>query len=268
MSNHFSSYSSFPYGPPPYGTPPSSNVPRTDEWTAQQSLFMGSSRQDFSRQVSFSPQDQYRSASPSPPISNYSTQLTDTSSPFSGRIMYPSSSYQQGNPGFYYDPFQFPHSTASRTTGYPVRNMQTTPTHQVPASSGPVHMCTPLPPVPDPVLHTTDPTSSFAPPDHGSAGHSPPHLPTDTSTDQATILNLNFDTLGHDDPGSFPSRPTTVPQVASCYPLLETKQPVVIKEAKKLSIPYYDPSKLSWSSFALKLHAALIECNLAYLLQE
>jgi hypothetical protein len=99
-------------------------------------------------------------------------------------------------------------------------------------------------------------------------GHSPPHLPTDTSTDQATILNLNFDAPGYDDPGSFPSRPTTVPQAASCYPLLENKQPVVIKEAKKLSIPYYDPAKLSWSSFALKLHAALIECDLAYLLRE
>jgi hypothetical protein len=137
MSNHFSSHSSIPYGLPHYGTPPSSNVPRTDEWTAQQSLFMGSSRQDFSRQGSFSPQDQYRSASPSPHISNYSTQLTDTSSPYSGRVMYHSSSYQQGNPGFYYAILfrvSSLHGVPDNRIPYPVCNMQATP-HIAPDAS-------------------------------------------------------------------------------------------------------------------------------------
>jgi len=44
--------------------------------------------------------------------------------------------------------------------------------------------------------------------------------------------------------------------------------PVIIKEAKKLTIPHFDPSKMTWSSFTTKLHATLIECNTAYLLKE
>jgi hypothetical protein len=42
----------------------------------------------------------------------------------------------------------------------------------------------------------------------------------------------------------------------------------VIKEAKKLSLPYFDPMKMIWTSFSLKLHASLIKCDLAYLLCE
>jgi len=44
--------------------------------------------------------------------------------------------------------------------------------------------------------------------------------------------------------------------------------PVMIKEEKKLTIPQFDPAKLSWSSFAMKLHASLIGCDLRYLLRE
>jgi hypothetical protein len=42
----------------------------------------------------------------------------------------------------------------------------------------------------------------------------------------------------------------------------------LVKEAKKLSLPYFNPTKLTWTSFAMKLHASLIKCSLAYLLQE
>lgn len=47
-----------------------------------------------------------------------------------------------------------------------------------------------------------------------------------------------------------------------------TTSPIIIQEAKKLTIPHLDPEKMSWSSFAMKLHASLIECDMAYLLKE
>jgi hypothetical protein len=33
----------------------------------------------------------------------------------------------------------------------------------------------------------------------------------------------------------------------------------LVNEPKKLSIPPFDPSKMSWNNFAMKLHAALID---------
>ncbi len=35
-----------------------------------------------------------------------------------------------------------------------------------------------------------------------------------------------------------------------------------------MAIPSFDPSKMSWNTFAMKLHATLIECDMAYLLRE
>jgi hypothetical protein len=35
-----------------------------------------------------------------------------------------------------------------------------------------------------------------------------------------------------------------------------------------LAIPSFDPSKMTWNTFAMKLHATLIECDMAYLLCE
>jgi hypothetical protein len=64
---------------------------------------------------------------------------------------------------------------------------------------------------------------------------------------------------------SFHLHPT---QDIGCPVLQPSTSPVVIKEAKKLMIPHFNPGKMSWSSFAMKLHASLIECDMAYLLQE
>jgi len=41
-----------------------------------------------------------------------------------------------------------------------------------------------------------------------------------------------------------------------------------VKEQKKLALPNFDPSKTSWHNFSMKLHAALIEHNMDYLLSE
>jgi hypothetical protein len=41
-----------------------------------------------------------------------------------------------------------------------------------------------------------------------------------------------------------------------------------VKEQKKLALPNFYPSKMSWQNFSMKLHAALIEKNMDYLLAE
>ncbi len=104
---------SHPFGQMHPGSYNPSEVPPSSDWGAQQSLFMGSNGHDFSRPVSASPQDCIRSFHSSPPTP-FQSQSSDTTSPYTGRIMYPSSNYQMGNPGFYYDSFQYPNCTASQ----------------------------------------------------------------------------------------------------------------------------------------------------------
>jgi len=41
-----------------------------------------------------------------------------------------------------------------------------------------------------------------------------------------------------------------------------------VKEQNKLALPNFYPSKMSWQNFSMKLHAALIEKNMDYLLAE
>jgi hypothetical protein len=41
-----------------------------------------------------------------------------------------------------------------------------------------------------------------------------------------------------------------------------------VKEQKKLALPYFDLSKMSWQNISMKLHAAFIEKNMDYLLAE
>ncbi len=54
-------------------------------------------------------------------------------------------------------------------------------------------------------------------------------------------------------------------QDAGCQvSLVDASQTItVMKGVKKLYLPYFDPSKMSCSSFAMKLHASLIECDLS-----
>ncbi len=80
------------------------------------------------------------------------------------------------------------------------------------------------------------------------------------------ILNMNFDDINNNKNhlSSF-LHPTLVCD-AGCQPSYTTTSPVIIKEVKKLTISHFDPKKRSWSLLGMKLHASLIECNLAYLL--
>jgi hypothetical protein len=64
------------------------------------------------------------------------------------------------------------------------------------------------------------------------------------------------------------SNPGIPAREVGCQLTAPPTSPVMIKEVKKLTIPQFDPAKLSWSSFAMKLHTSLIECDLGYLLRE
>jgi hypothetical protein len=81
---------------------------------------------------------------------------------------------------------------------------------------------------------------------------------------------MNFDDDGpstnDDTPATSFHRPST--NEVGCQFIPSSTSPVVIKKAKKLTIPQFDPTKMTWSSFAMKLHASLIECDMAYLLCE
>jgi len=44
--------------------------------------------------------------------------------------------------------------------------------------------------------------------------------------------------------------------------------PVVVKDAPKFSLPAFDNKKMTWSDYARKLRAALVECEMSYLLTE
>jgi hypothetical protein len=41
-----------------------------------------------------------------------------------------------------------------------------------------------------------------------------------------------------------------------------------VKEQKKISLPTFDPQKMSWQNFSMKFHAALIDHGMEYLLTE
>jgi hypothetical protein len=91
-------------------------MPYSNEWCAQQSLFMGSSTPVYQRQVSLSPQESTMVAPLGPYVSSFHPQSIDTLTPSSGRVLYPLPVYHYGNPGFYYDPLQFPVSSETQTT--------------------------------------------------------------------------------------------------------------------------------------------------------
>jgi hypothetical protein len=252
-------------------------LPPTD-WTSQQLLFMGSSTPLYHRQVSLSPQGSHQLPSSCMSAHHQNGSDTDNYSPFSGRFMYPSTEYRYGNPGFYYDPFHFPNCVASQTYS-----------HAHPLQSHPVPV--PLYAIPTPTMPMPPPTSpadifpvttfdeSLSPlpsppplnPSHLPSNETPGFVPipsVPTTSPSSPILNMNFDEVNNRDNPSLPFNSTVLARDFGCQLSSNNTSLVVIREAKKLSIPHFDLNKLSWFSFAMKLHAFLIECDLGYLLTE
>jgi hypothetical protein len=188
--------------------------------------------------------------------------------------MYTSSTpYNYGNLGFYYDPMQFPVSHDTQTSPYlcaPVQDTSvpvysahlptsnahvpygdSTSLHQNSESTHTVN-CTTIPHGDD--LSTNDYhvfSQDMLPED----GYSPPLPHNQHNQEVDPDLHYHGRQQVHQDVGC---------QVSSSHITPVT----VIKEAKKLTLPYFDPTEMTWTSFALKLHASLIECDLAYLLRE
>ncbi len=89
------------------------------------------------------------------------------------------------------------------------------------------------------------------------------HSPTTTIDEHSPVHPIPSPTV------DCRSVPHPLVQDVGCQVSLSAPTPVTVyKEAKKLSLPVFDPAKMSWNSFAMKLHASLIKCDMAYLFHE
>jgi hypothetical protein len=79
---------------------------------------MGTNTLTYQRPISVSPQASYTVSNFESvnPIIQAQPNITSTPPSSSGRVMYPSSTYTYGNPGYYYDPMQFPVSHDTQTS--------------------------------------------------------------------------------------------------------------------------------------------------------
>jgi len=245
----------------------STSPPQTcisNDWIANQSLFMGSSTPLYRRQVSLSPQDPHQVISGCPIIPSFQGPPINTSTSFSGRSMYPSPVYHNGNPGYYYVPFQFPNGVASQTYGT-IHNVQSHPTP-------PYDIPMPAMPTPSNNIFLFDNGEELLPSHQllNSSNNSPEQaslLSPRPISFSSPILNMNFDDINNNKNHLSSFLHPTLVRDAGCQPSYNTTSPVIIKEVKKLTISHFNPKKRSWSLFGMKLHASLIECNLAYLLR-
>jgi hypothetical protein len=184
--------------------------------------------------------------------------------------MYPSSSYNYGNPGYYYDSLQFPVSTETQTSPTYVPPQD----HYVPPT-GPTHVL-------DPSLNTGVPPCQV-----NFTTEIPPPLSSNVRSDEHSTNNAYhyYQDIG-DDYGSFsgnnlqPSRQTmdqgsihTSPlpphyQDAGCQVISPSSHnPItMVKDVKKLTFPYFDPTKMTWTSFAMNfmLHLLNAICHIYY----
>lgn len=205
---------SYKFRPPPpnrsYGQSPpgfvytSTSSPSYD-WRAQQSLFMGANTPMYHRQILVSPQVSNKVSNFGTTTPTYQTRPPDTSIPFPGRVMYPSSAYNYGNPDYYCNPLQFPvsHETQTSPTYVPYQashtpvhttspvldtNTNGSPTHQVPCTTQSVPPTIPTSRADEKSSHeshfyfqdTTDENSSFLHPTnqqphpYADLGNTPP----------------------------------------------------------------------------------------------
>jgi hypothetical protein len=244
-------------------------------------------------QVSFSPIDE---SGRQVNISNSDLSITyqhppqsvNTSTP---RIMYPLTSYSQGNPGFYYDLMQNTNHAGSKTA----IPYQTTPDHvptynNIPHTYTPIHV--PMPTstgghttyIPsNPTIHFGSPSSFASVPDTQSS-FSPRNglSSTPTQDHHSSFYDTNFDTttaietqsignpmeVGSHQDQTFSPGPDTLPVSnvhhafhVGCQTTIDPPS-LEVKEQKKLSLPTFDPHKMSWQNFSMKLHAALIDRNM------
>jgi hypothetical protein len=262
---------------------------------AQQALYMGCPPGN-TNMVSFSPGGEHdrfcipSSGSLFTPISMHLPPQQSAYPPSQPRFMYPTS-YCPGNPGFYYDLMQNSSHTASQTTmPYPPSTDCATST-SVPATPTyiPTSMHTPYIPS-NPSVYFSD-----VYPRHPSAAdvYSSPSVPDGLSPNTPGFSSFEHRELLPDPPldpetqslggrsestHSIPPLLTgqTTPPCTNVHPMnfpvdCQTKfdpPSLQVKEQKKLALPNFNPSKMSWQNVSMKLHAALIEKNMDYLLAE
>jgi hypothetical protein len=205
---------------------------------------MGSSiTPQYQRQVSVTPPD-YSMASPvGPVVSSFQAPPTEQVPNFTGRVLYPSSTYHSGDPGYYYDdPLQFPVSIET----------QLSPPHDSYTGTH-VPLSPPVQPQGQNVLGADSTQVPFFP--------SLIDLLPPLGDDNASMNNHFIPSSINNNPEHRSVPHPTVHNVGCQVSPLPLAPVTVYKEAKKLSLPSFDPTKMSWTSFAMKLHASLIECD-------
>jgi hypothetical protein len=271
--------------------------PSYGDHRAQQALYMGYPKNY--NQVSFSPTDE---SGRQVNMSNFDQLITYQHPPQSvniptPRVMYPLTSYSQGNPGFYYDLMQNANHAGSQTAiSYqptldhvpPYTHIPSTQTHinaPIPTSTG---SHTPYIPS-NPTIHFGSASPFALVPD--TQGSLPPHgglSSTPTQDHPSSFYDTQFDntvdieiqTIGNPmEVGSHQGQPfssgSDTPPTSNlhhafhvgCQTTLDPPS-LEVKEQKKLSLPTFDPHKMSWQNFSMKLHAALIDRDMEYLLTE
>jgi len=216
-----------------------------------------------------------------------SFQVTPTYTASGPRVLYPLSRYMYGNPGYYYDPLQFPMLVGLQTEPW-VSNIQPPPisgSNMLPFQH--VSLC-----------HCPNQPTSYTP----VASHSHHLMNVVTSTSSSTYPMVSPDNDHHvnfqssvetpfsdiDDveqniphvSGDVSFAPVT-PSSTSRSGILDhpyhhqhhvgcqVSTPIdkyIVKDLKNLNLLFYDPSKIAWHTFSINLHAALIDCNMEYLL--
>jgi hypothetical protein len=248
------------HGRLPQNSMPPSTPHDTIDWHAQRSLYMGSKiTPQYCRQVSFTSPDLTMTNHMSLVASVSQLMPTEQAQHLPGKVLYPSSSYRYGNPGYYYDPLQFPVSSETQTSPAYVQYQSTS----IQGSS------TPSPHAPNSFLSPSDGRNV-------QGVTSPQNLCTPRPVDLLCTSNDDCHSINNN---CLPSPSQHInEQIPTCHPCMQdvgcqvtslTLTPVTVyKEAKKLSLSTFDPVKMSWTSFAMKLHASLIECDTGYLLHE
>jgi len=252
---------------------------------AQQSLHMGSNSPYLG---SFPPSGNNPSNDPSIRQVSFSpTPLILSHNVSSPRIMYPSSLYTYGNPVYYYDPLHHPVSMCTQTESLYVPGSAVQPTmyHHTTRSNQPPT----LPSTPgivnnfghlDPAYRVVSPVACHPNHNYYSSHQAPSSLggdqhlfiPYGTACEEVPPILPVFDVESMPDMMnhslSLDPHPISVPGPQVGCQVSPMIQPVLLKDPNKLSIPFYDPRKLPWHTFSMKLHATLIDCNMDYLLSE
>ncbi len=276
---------SFSTTPAPLSSPPSSTVGDStfQQQAAQQALYRGISTSTGSvcRPLTYSAAtNRYTSDTSAPQVTSpVVPQVARPETP-SDRVIFTSQSHgayiaPAASEGFFRDPFHhgpyppyfgqnqmyFSSACHPRDSNHPFRVFPPPPPHGLHTHPVGSSNWTPrMDPTPEIVSNTS--SDELFPDLISHAGDIPEYHNVGCQVE---------DLLG----GSCPPVYSSPSYPPSCYPHFPSlpgssvvSPPIVVKDAVKLNIPVFNDKKTTWTTYAPKLRAALLECNMSFLLTE